>query len=132
VRGAAADLLGTLKDDRAHETLVKVSRTDPSQWVRSRATDALDRLLPETSAKPPNGPKLTPPPDTLELVRSQAAELPSLDDNPALADPDALSADQIQTMLDNLDLRLANGEISEETYHTLYARWHKRLADLGK
>lgn len=129
VRGAAADLLGVLKDERAQESLTEVSRTDSSRWVRSRAENALNQLLPETPTTSPGTGKLTPPPDTLKLVRSQAANLPSLDDDdePDSTGSTTLSAEQIQTMLDNLDLRLANGEISEDTYHTLYARWQKRL-----
>ncbi len=35
--------------------------------------------------------------------------------------------EEIQAMLDNLDLRFANGEISEETYNNLRSRWEERL-----
>lgn len=38
---------------------------------------------------------------------------------------------QIQAMLDNLDMRFANGEISEETYKNLSAKWQQRLKDMG-
>ncbi|HOA22870.1 MAG: SPFH domain-containing protein [Aggregatilineales bacterium] len=38
--------------------------------------------------------------------------------------------EQIQALLDNLDLRLANGEISEAAYERLYAKWQKRLEEL--
>jgi hypothetical protein len=38
---------------------------------------------------------------------------------------------QVQAMLDNLDMRFANGEISEETYKNLSARWQKRLDEMG-
>ncbi len=38
---------------------------------------------------------------------------------------------QVQAMLDNLDMRFANGEISEETYKTLTAKWQQRLKDMG-
>lgn len=34
---------------------------------------------------------------------------------------------EIQTLLDNLDVRLANGEISESTYLTITAKWQARL-----
>lgn len=35
--------------------------------------------------------------------------------------------EEIQAMLDNLDTRFANGEISEETYKRLVSRWEERL-----
>ncbi|HZQ08927.1 MAG TPA: SPFH domain-containing protein [Anaerolineae bacterium] len=38
---------------------------------------------------------------------------------------------QVQAMLDNLDMRFANGEISEDTYKTLTAKWQQRLKDMG-
>jgi hypothetical protein len=41
------------------------------------------------------------------------------------------TAAQIQATLDNLDMRLAAGEISEATYNKLYAKWEARLEELG-
>jgi len=38
---------------------------------------------------------------------------------------------EVQTLLDQLDTRLANGEISESTYNRLYAKWEQKLKDLG-
>jgi membrane protease subunit (stomatin/prohibitin family) len=38
---------------------------------------------------------------------------------------------EIRTTLDNLDMRLAAGEISEETYNKLYAKWEARLKEMG-
>ncbi|RMF26774.1 MAG: SPFH domain-containing protein [Chloroflexi bacterium] len=38
---------------------------------------------------------------------------------------------KIQEVLDNLDMRLAAGEISEETYNRLYAKWEAKLKELG-
>jgi membrane protease subunit (stomatin/prohibitin family) len=38
---------------------------------------------------------------------------------------------QVQAMLDNLDMRFANGEISEDTYKTMTAKWQQRLKDMG-
>lgn len=35
---------------------------------------------------------------------------------------------EIQLLLDKLDVRLANGEISEAIYKTLTEKWEKRLA----
>lgn len=38
--------------------------------------------------------------------------------------------EQIQALLDNLDMRLANGELSEAAYERLYAKWQKRLDEM--
>jgi membrane protease subunit (stomatin/prohibitin family) len=37
---------------------------------------------------------------------------------------------EIRDMLDNLDARLMNGEISEDLYNKLYAKWEARLEEL--
>jgi hypothetical protein len=34
-------------------------------------------------------------------------------------------------MLDNLDMKLAAGEISEAVYNKLYAKWEARLKEMG-
>ena len=41
------------------------------------------------------------------------------------------TAAQVQATLDNLDMRLASGEISENIYNKLYAKWEARLKELG-
>ena len=41
------------------------------------------------------------------------------------------TAAEIQATLDNLDMRLAAGEVSEEIYSKLYAKWEARLKELG-
>lgn len=41
------------------------------------------------------------------------------------------TAAEIQAILDNLDRRLAAGEITEATYNKLYARWEARLKEIG-
>ena len=41
------------------------------------------------------------------------------------------TAEEIQATLDNLDLRLAAGEISEATYNRLYTKWETKLNELG-
>ena len=52
---------------------------------------------------------------------------------PAAAAPPAnpQTPAEIQAFLDNLDVRLANGELSESTYDKLYARWETRLKEMG-
>jgi len=41
------------------------------------------------------------------------------------------TAADIQATLDNLDMRLAAGEISEDTYNKLYAKWEAKLKEMG-
>jgi membrane protease subunit (stomatin/prohibitin family) len=50
---------------------------------------------------------------------------------PAAAPANPQTPAEIQALLDNLDLRLANGEISESVYNRLYEKWEQRLKDLG-
>ncbi len=54
---------------------------------------------------------------------------------PAPAAPAAPATPQtpaeIQAMLDNLDMKLASGEISEAVYNKLYAKWEDRLKAAG-
>jgi membrane protease subunit (stomatin/prohibitin family) len=50
---------------------------------------------------------------------------------PAAAASTPQTKEQIQQMLDNLDLRFANGQISEETYKSLAAKWQERLKEIG-
>lgn len=40
------------------------------------------------------------------------------------------TAAEIQSTLDNLDMRLAGGEISEDLYNKLYTKWETRLEEL--
>lgn len=39
--------------------------------------------------------------------------------------------EEIQAMIDSLDMKLMNGEISETVYERLLAKWQQRLAELG-
>jgi membrane protease subunit (stomatin/prohibitin family) len=48
---------------------------------------------------------------------------------PAAATPQ--TKEQIQQMLDNLDLRFSNGQITEDTYKQLTAKWQARLKEMG-
>jgi membrane protease subunit (stomatin/prohibitin family) len=49
---------------------------------------------------------------------------------PAAAAAPKTAAD-VQATLDNLDMRLAAGEISEDVYNKLYAKWEAKLKELG-
>ena len=48
---------------------------------------------------------------------------------PATATPQ--TKEQIQQMLDNLDLRFSNGQITEDTYKQLTSKWQARLKEMG-
>jgi membrane protease subunit (stomatin/prohibitin family) len=50
---------------------------------------------------------------------------------PAAAPATPQTAAEIRATLDNLDMRLAKGEISEETYNRLYAKWEAKLKEMG-
>jgi len=39
--------------------------------------------------------------------------------------------EEIQAFLDSLDMKLANGQITEETYKSLSAKWQERLKSIG-
>jgi membrane protease subunit (stomatin/prohibitin family) len=41
------------------------------------------------------------------------------------------TAADVQAMLDNLDMRLAAGEISESVYEKLYSKWEQKLKEMG-
>lgn len=42
-----------------------------------------------------------------------------------------LTRDQVQSAIDNLDLRFSNGEISEDNYNRLLQKWQDRLKQMG-
>ncbi len=49
---------------------------------------------------------------------------------PAAAAQTPQTKEQIQAMIDSLDMKLASGEISEENYNRLVAKWQERLSQL--
>lgn len=136
IRGGAADLLGELGDDRAREKLMVAFREDSSRWVRSRADAALGKLpggKPDIALKDDPERNIPTPKDALDHIRKQRADWSKLlgrdrdEDDAPDPDPDDMTADDIRAMLDQLDVRLINGEISEATYHRLVERWQNRL-----
>jgi len=62
---------------------------------------------------------------------TQSAQQPAQQPTAPAAPVAPQSAEEIQTTLDNLDVRLAAGEISEATYNRLYAKWEAKLKELG-
>jgi membrane protease subunit (stomatin/prohibitin family) len=48
-----------------------------------------------------------------------------------VASPNPQTKEEVQALLDNLDMKLANGEITQDIYNKLTAKWEQRLKDLG-
>ncbi len=123
IRGAVADLLGESGDERARNPLRKVATNDDSSWVKSRADMALD-TLPKEQFVQPKVKRDVPEAGTLGTMRSEA---PKWSRHGA---SENMTIEQIQAMLDSLDLRLMNGEISEALYQKLLVRWQARLNEI--
>jgi membrane protease subunit (stomatin/prohibitin family) len=66
---------------------------------------------------------------TMAQMLSQSMQQPAAGAPAAPATP--TTAEAIQATLDNLDVRLAAGEIGEETYNKLVAKWEAKLKELG-
>lgn len=143
IRGAAATLLGELEDERARKALQNAAYDDDSSWVRSRAEWALDQLPPPPLPRVKREPVTPDPPrNPIDIVRANTPQhwpgfsdaagktTPQPQSSPPTSTPDEMNAAKIQQMLDALDVRLINGEISQETYEKLAARWQERLNNL--
>ncbi len=63
------------------------------------------------------------------MASAQQPQQPPQPSQPA-APTNPTTRAEIQALLDNLDMRLANGEISEALYEKLTAKWQKRLEEL--
>lgn len=61
-----------------------------------------------------------------------APAAPAAPTTPAAPPANPTTPAEIQAMLDNLDMRLASGELSESVYERLHDRWEQRLKDLLK
>jgi membrane protease subunit (stomatin/prohibitin family) len=70
---------------------------------------------------------------TMAQIIGQAAQPGQQPAAPAGAPASGAVTDaaKIQETLDNLDMRFAAGEISEEVYNKLYAKWEAKLQELG-
>jgi membrane protease subunit (stomatin/prohibitin family) len=64
-----------------------------------------------------------------QMMQNQQNQHPNAPQAAAPANPQ--TKEEIQAMIDSLDLKLANGEISEDTYKRLVAKWEERLKSLG-
>lgn len=63
-------------------------------------------------------------------MMSQSMQQPATQQQGGSATTTPTTAQEIQEMLDNLDARLMNGEISEDLYNTLRSKWEDRLEEL--
>lgn len=63
-----------------------------------------------------------------QMMSNQMGGQPTQQANPP-ANPQ--TREEIQALLDNLDMKLASGELSEEVYNRLYSKWQERLNQLG-
>lgn len=64
------------------------------------------------------------------LVQSMQQPHPQAQAAPAVPATPTTAA-EIRATLDNLDMQLAAGKISEETYNKLYAKWEAKLKEMG-
>jgi membrane protease subunit (stomatin/prohibitin family) len=60
-----------------------------------------------------------------------AFQQPQQEAKPDSAPRSPQTRDEVQALIDNLDMRLANGELSESAYEKLLAKWQKRLDEMG-
>jgi len=63
-------------------------------------------------------------------MMSQSMQQPAGQQRESTAPSTPSTAQEVQDMLDNLDARLMNGEISEDLYNKLRSKWEKRLDEL--
>jgi len=64
-------------------------------------------------------------------MMSQSMQQPAQQPTPQAAPAAPQTAADIQATLDNLDMRLAAGELSETIYTKLYAKWEAKLKEMG-
>src|SRR5262249_51224592 len=67
---------------------------------------------------------------SLQQPQQQPQQPPAAAPAPA-ASSGALTRDQVQEAIDSLDLRFSKGEISEDTYNRLMAKWETKLKEMG-
>jgi membrane protease subunit (stomatin/prohibitin family) len=68
---------------------------------------------------------------TMAQMMAQSMQQPAQQPAAAAAPATPTTPAEIQATLDNLDMRLAAGEISEDIYKKLYEKWEARLKELG-
>ena len=111
---------------------IKILAAHPSEGAltdnRPQIVSQLQPPLPSLSSPPVivTGVPLATPVQQLSVAGSLSAGAPPAQS--ASAEP--MTPEKIEEMLDKLDERFANGEISEQVYLTLQSKWQKRLEKL--
>ncbi|MBX3066745.1 MAG: SPFH domain-containing protein [Anaerolineae bacterium] len=67
----------------------------------------------------------------MEMMKNQQGGQQGSAQAAPAATPNPTTKEQVQALIDNLDMKLANGEISEATYNKLVAKWEAKLKELG-
>ncbi len=109
---------------------VKIFAEHPAEGM---LTDNRPQVINQLLQQPPTAPPISPltVSGTPFLVPVQAPNIVNASpSNPASATGETMDRAKIQDMLDKLDERFANGEISEQVYLTLQDKWQKRLENL--
>ncbi|MBZ0286805.1 MAG: SPFH domain-containing protein [Anaerolineae bacterium] len=67
-----------------------------------------------------------------QMMMDMMAKQGGAGNQPAQAAPaNPTTKEEVQALLDNLDMKLANGQISEDTYKMLTAKWQEKLKSMG-
>jgi regulator of protease activity HflC (stomatin/prohibitin superfamily) len=96
--------------------------TDPSRSVVQYPGVHVENAPPAQPDAP-----VTPPTAAQFFATPQPAVTPMAAAEQPTAEAQLLTRERVQQMLDNLDMQLADGKLSEDRYDQLYARWEKRL-----
>ena len=97
----------------------------------------VSQLMPQQPMIPPAGPVIVtgnpfvPSIPQYNQAGSSPVNAPSPVSSSAGSSGEAMTREKIEEMLDKLDERFANGEISEQVYLTLQAKWNNRLEKLS-
>jgi membrane protease subunit (stomatin/prohibitin family) len=67
----------------------------------------------------------------MQQMMNQNAANPPRPAAPAAPSNNPQTKEEVQALLDNLDMKLANGELSEAVYNNLVNKWTQRLKELG-
>ncbi len=120
---------------------IKLLAEDPSEGTLvDNRPQIVSQLLTQPQMMPPTGPVIvTGSPFAPSMPQYiQPGSLPANASSTASAassgsggSGEAMTREKIEEMLDKLDERFANGEISEQVYLTLQAKWQNRLEKLS-
>jgi membrane protease subunit (stomatin/prohibitin family) len=67
-----------------------------------------------------------------QMMQQQQGQQPAAQQPAEAAPATPQTAEEIRAYLDQLDVKLASGEVSEKAYDKLYEKWEARLKELGE